>query len=432
MEYIGDNVIAMVFITLTAFSIFIINQRALEQMENELAERRRQECEKERLQTQLLHAQKIESVGRLAGGVAHDFNNLLTTVMGNTSMVIAKLGPESPVAPRLKDIMRAAESAAVLTRQLLAFSRRQVTEPRPLDLNGHIEGIAPLLARMIGEKVRPVLKLVSGVAPIMADPGQLEQIVINLVVNARDAMPEGGTVVIATHREHVNDPPPAASPIMKPGEYVVLSVSDSGTGIRADDIQHIFDPFFTTKPVGKGTGLGLALVYGSIQQNGGSIAVSSAPGAGTVMTVYFPAAGIISRTRAPRPEAPELPQGCESILLVEDDTTMLDFVRLILGSLGYRIHAATDGSAALALASTPGTMIDLLLTDFILPDTTGTTLAAQIIVHCADLKVLYMSGHAESRIMADGAAESGVHFIAKPFTTQELANKVRAVLDAEK
>ena len=430
IEYLADTAIAIVFITLTAYSVFVINQRAQELMANELAERRRQEYEKERLQAQLLHAQKMESVGRLAGGVAHDFNNLLTSVMGNTSLAITKLGADSPALPRLKDIMRAAESAAALTRQLLVFSRRQVTEPRPLDLNGHIESIAPLLEKMTGATVFPVLQLGVGVAPILADPGQVEQIVINLVVNARDAMPDGGRVVIATRRERFLEPPPGATPIMKPGDYVVLTVSDGGAGIRADDILRIFDPFFTTKPVGKGSGLGLALVYGAVQQNGGSIAVSSLPGKGTTMTVYFPVAGNIIRPRSPDLQPPELPRGGEAILLVDDDAAVLDFVRLILSSLGYRVTAVADGAAALAGIAAPGREVDLLLTDFILPDMTGTTLAAQVLVSHAGLKVLYMSGHAESMVMAEGAADSGVHFIAKPFTAQELASKIREILDA--
>jgi signal transduction histidine kinase len=290
IEYLADNSVALVFITLVALSVFVINQRALKQIENELAERRRQEAEKERLQTQLIHAQKMESIGRLAGGVAHDFNNLLTTIMGNTSMVIAKLGVESPAASRLKDIMRAAESAATLTRQLLAFSRRQVTEPRPIDLNSHIEGIAPLLSRLIGENMRLELKLGPGAASIMADPAQVEQIVINLAANARDAMPAGGSIVIETRKQRIDSPPPAANPIMKPGDHVVLSVSDNGTGIPANDIQHIFDPFFTTKPVGKGTGMGLAMVYGTVTNHHGLVRVESAEGKGTSFYVFLPKA----------------------------------------------------------------------------------------------------------------------------------------------
>ena len=431
IEYFADNAVALVFITLVAFSVFVINQRALAQIENELAERRRQESEKERLQAQLAHAQKMESIGRLAGGVAHDFNNLLTTIMGNTSMALTKLGADNPVAPRLKDVMRTAESAAALTRQLLAFSRRQVSEPRPIDLNSHIEGIAPLLSRLIGESMRLVLKLGPGTAPITVDPGQLEQVLINLVANARDAMSAGGSIVIETRKQHVDSPTPAANPIMKPGAHVVLSVTDNGTGIPADDIQHIFDPFFTTKPVGKGTGLGLALVYGAVRQNGGSIAVSSKPGAGTTMTVYFPISANNPRDRFPEPDPPELPRGRESVLLVDDDPAVLDFVKMIMASLGYRVHAAADGAAALAVIAEPGAGIDLLLTDFILPDMTGRTLAVQAQTRLAGLKVLFMSGHAENFAMTGSAVDNGGQFIAKPFTTQALAKKVREILDAK-
>jgi len=431
IEYLADNAVALVFITLTAFSVFVINQRALERMQSELAERRRQEFEKERLQAQLIHAQKMESIGRLAGGVAHDFNNLLTTVMGNTSMVLARMETDNPAVPRLKDVMRAAESAAALTRQLLAFSRRQVSEPRPIDLNSHIEGLAPLLSRLIGASVRLELKLGPGSAPIKADPGQVEQVLINLVANARDAMPSGGRIVIETRKRRIDSPPPTANPIVKPGVHVLLSVTDNGTGIPAADIQHIFDPFFTTKPVGKGTGLGLALVYGAVQQNGGSIAVSSKPGAGTTMTVYFPVSGNNALFRIQAQEPTELPQGREAVLLVDDDPAVLDFVKAILASLEYRVHAAADGAAALTAIAEPEAGIDLLLTDFILPDMTGTTLATQARALRSGLKVLFMSGHAEKTAMGEGAADHGGHFIAKPFTTQELANKVRAVLDAE-
>jgi signal transduction histidine kinase len=429
MEYFADNAVAIIFITLTAFTALLINQRALDQMEHELAERRRQESEKERLQAQLLHAHKMESVGRLAGGVAHDFNNLLTTVMGNAGLALAKLEPGSETSARLKDIMRAADSAAALTRQLLTFSRRQVIEPRPLDLNRHIEKIAQLLERLLGGGVQLVLLPGSGVGPIMADPGQIEQILINLTINARDAMPKGGTITIMTRNRRIVDSPPAASPVVKPGDYVILSVADTGAGIPEADRHRIFDPFFTTKPVGQGTGLGLATVYGAVQQNGGSIEVESGSGQGTVMTVYFPATGLVPRAAEPEDRPADLPGGNETILLVEDDAMVLEYIQLILSSLGYRILATADGSTALGLAAAPNARIDLLLTDVILPDMTGMTLAVQAHKNAPGLKVLYMSAHAESVIDHDGARETVIHFIAKPFTTQELANKVRQVLD---
>jgi hypothetical protein len=325
--------------------------------------------------------------------------------------------------------MRAAESAAALTRQLLAFSRRQVSEPRPIDLNSHIEGIAPLLSRLIGTTMRLVLKLGPGTAPITADPGQVEQVLINLVANARDAMPAGGRIVIETRKQRIDSPPPAANPILTPGIHVLLSVSDNGSGIPADDLQHIFDPFFTTKPVGKGTGLGLALVYGAVQQNGGSIAVSSKPGAGTTMTVYFPVSGNHALSRVQAQEPPELPQGRETVLLVDDDPAVLDFVQAVLVSLGYRVQAAADGAAALAAMAGPENGIDLLLSDCILPDMTGTTLTAQARTLRPGMKALFMSGHTEKTAMGGGAAGDGGHFIAKPFTAEELAKKVREVLD---
>ncbi len=429
MEYFSDNAVAIIFITLTAFTTFLIHQRALDQVESELAERRRQERENERLQAQLLHAHKMESVGRLAGGIAHDFNNLLTTVMGNAGLAMARLEPGSETSARLKDIMRAADSAAALTRQLLTFSRRQVIEPRPLDLNRHIEKSARLLERLLGEGIRLDLLLAPGVGPIMADPSQIEQILINLAVNSRDAMPDGGTITIETRNQRIGDPPPGASPVLKPGDYVALFVADSGMGIPEADLDRIFDPFFTTKPVGQGTGLGLASVYGAVQQNGGSIEVRSARGRGTVMTIYFPATGLVPRAAAPPDRPVDLPGGDETILLVEDDAMVLEYIQMILSSLGYRVRAAADGAAALSLASIPGAGIELLLTDVILPDMTGMTLAAQARKSVPGLKVLTMSGHAENMAAHEDGDTGSSHFIAKPFTTQELADKVRQVLD---
>jgi signal transduction histidine kinase/ActR/RegA family two-component response regulator len=431
LEYFADNAVAIVFITLSAFTAFLINQRALDQMESELAERRRQQSEKERLQAQLLHAHKLESVGRLAGGVAHDFNNLLTTIMGNADLAMAKLEPKSETGARLKDIMRAAERAAALTRQLLAFSRRQVIEPRPLDLKSHIEKSAGLLERLLGERIQLELILASGVGPIMADPGHIEQILINLTVNARDAMPGGGTITIAMHNQRIVSSPPMASPIMKPGDYVVLSVTDTGAGISEVDLQRIFDPFFTTKPVGQGTGLGLASVYGAVQQNNGSIEVKSCSGEGTVMTVYFPASGRAPRAKAMPDKPNDLPGGDETILIVEDDAMVLDYIQLVLSSLGYRVRTAADGATALSLAALPDAGIDLLLTDVILPDMTGMTLVTQLHRCASRLKVLYMSAHGENVVAQDGAAEAASYFIAKPFTTQALAAKVREVLNAD-
>ncbi|MCU0275804.1 MAG: ATP-binding protein [Acidobacteria bacterium] len=430
MEYVFDNAVAIVFITLTAFAVFLINQRALEQMKNELAERRRQEDETKRLQAQLVHALKMESVGRLAGGVAHDFNNLLTMVMGNTSLALAKQDAGSPAAARLKDVMRAAESAASLIRQLLAFSRREAIEPRPLDLNRLIIKITSLLERLLGSDVKPVLKLGAGIGPIMADPSQVEQIVVNLAINARDAMPGGGILTIETRNQRIDSPPALASPVLKPGDYVALSVTDTGIGIPENDLPRIFDPFFTTKPVGQGTGLGLASVYGAVQQNGGAIAVSSAPGKGTVMTVYFPATKLAPRAGEPASRSEDLPGGNEAVLLVEDDAMVLEFIQLVLSGLGYRVQGAADGAGALKLAAAPGARYDLLLTDVILPDMTGTALAAKTLPRLPGARLLYMSAHAENVIVHDGIVDGGVHFIAKPFTAPELARKIRSVLDA--
>jgi signal transduction histidine kinase/CheY-like chemotaxis protein len=429
VDYLADSGLALLFVTFTAYSVFFINQRALDSMEDELAERRRQESAKLRLQEHLTHAQKMESVGRLAGGVAHDFNNLLTTIMGNTSLVMMKMDADSPANARLRDILKAAESASTLTKQLLAFSRKQVIEPRLIDLNRHIERSARMLARLINENIKTVLELGHGIGPILADPLQVEQIVINLVVNAGDAMPEGGTITIATRAAHIETPPPGTDPLMKPGDYAALSITDTGTGMAAEIIPHIFDPFFTTKPAGKGTGLGLASVYGAVSQNNGSIEVRSAPGRGSTMTAYFPIAADSTPALWPAPEAETLPQGSESILLAEDDPGVRTFVAMVLTSLGYRVYSAGDGDTTLAMAVPPGTKMDLLLADVILPDMTGPALAALAQKKFVVRKVLYMSGHAESVIVHRGIVDKGVNFIAKPFTALQIAKKVREVID---
>ncbi|MBP7582577.1 MAG: response regulator [Spirochaetes bacterium] len=395
----------------------------------DITERRKEESEKARLEEHLLHAQKMESVGRLAGGVAHDFNNLLTTIMGNTSLVMMDLGPGNPAAAQLKDVMKAAESASTLTKQLLAFSRKQVISPRPIDLNAQITRTAQLLERVIGEDIRPVMLLDPGLGPIMADPGQVEQILINLAVNARDAMPGGGTITIETRPARIDIPPRDANPIMKPGDYAALTITDTGTGMTDDVIRHIFDPFFTTKPVGKGTGLGLASVYGAVRQNGGAIQVKSAPGRGTAMTVYFPAADAHPWTGEPAPDDGALPRGTEAVLVVEDDAKVRDFIVKVLSDLGYRVQAAHNGTSALETAGGPGAGFAILLIDVILPDMTGPVLAAQIVKGAGGPRVLFMSGHAESVIVHHGIVDGGINFIPKPFTARDLARRVRGVLD---
>ncbi|MBN1774780.1 MAG: response regulator [Deltaproteobacteria bacterium] len=397
----------------------------------DVSERHRQERERRRLEEHLVHAQRLESVGRLAGGVAHDFNNLLTTIMGNAGLLMLDLGGDAETAARLRDVAKAAESAAALTRQLLAFSRKQMIEPQPLDLNVHIERSARLATRVIPENVKPVLELGAGIGPILTDPGQIEQIVINLAVNAGDAMPGGGTVTIATRAVRLEASPPNTDPPLSPGDYAVFSVSDTGAGIPPEVREHIFEPFYTTKPVGKGTGLGLASVHGAVVQNGGAIEVESAPGRGTTMTIYFPVIAEADAARRLRstPQAAGPSRGTETVLLVEDDPRVLEFVERALLRLGYRVLAAADGAAALAAATEPGRRIDLLLTDVILPDMTGPSLAERARDRLGAAKVLFMSGHAENVVVHHGIVDSGVQFIAKPFTAHQLAAKLRDVLD---
>ncbi len=395
----------------------------------DITERRRQDNERARLEEQLLHAQKMESVGRLAGGIAHDFNNLLTTIIGNTGLLQMDANEGAPEQSRLNDIMKAAESAAALTKQLLAFSRKQMIEPKLIDLNALIEETWKLIARLIGEDITPIMILSPSIGMIMADPGQIEQIIINLVVNSRDAMPGGGKLIIETRRARIETPPPVAVPAMIPGDYVAFTITDTGTGISDEAMRHLFDPFFTTKPVGKGTGLGLASVYGAVTQNGGSIEVKTSPGKGTAMTVYLPAAGqgITPEDTAQRKDI--LPGGAESVLLVEDDESVREFIHETLAVLGYRVTPAGSALDAIGIAERAEAPFDLLLADVVLPDMAAPRMAERIMVGAPETSVLYISGHSESEVVSRGIISNGLNFLAKPFTAQSLAIKVRETLD---
>ncbi len=394
---------------------------------HDITERERAREHRERLEDQLRQAQRMESVGRLAGGVAHDFNNLLTVILGNLESVLAALNPADPIYQPLSDVQRAGESAASLTRQLLAFSRKQVIEPTAVNLNAVLDNLEGMLRRIIGEDVALEMHRAAELSRVRADAGQLEQVIVNLSVNARDAMPDGGRLVIEAADVEVGDEICGVNPAARPGRFVRLSFSDTGAGMSEDALAHAFEPFFTTKATG--TGLGLAMVYGAVSQNGGFVNLTSEAGRGTTVDVFLPAAsGSEAASRAYEAAAPGT--GAETILLVEDDRTVRELTERALKRHGYRVLACSDGAAALAAAESFQDPIHLLLTDVVMPEMNGRELAVRMALIRPDTRTLFTSGHPSDAMSRHDLLEPGLHFIAKPYTPHTLAAKVRAVLDA--
>ena len=382
-----------------------------------------------RLEDQLRQAQKMEAVGRLAGGVAHDFNNLLMVIQGHTSLLSERLQEGSAERRSVDQIQKSSERAAALTRQLLAFSRMQVMQPRVLDLNGVVADTGKMLRRVIGEHIDLILRYDSGLGRVKADPGQIEQVLLNLVVNARDAMPSGGKVVIETCNLSLDEAAARRISSLHPGSYVVLSVSDTGVGMDPETQSHIFEPFFTTKEQGKGTGLGLATVYGIVQQSGGHITVYSQPGQGATFRLYFPRVEEpADRGSGIRPR-PKMPKGSETILLVEDETEVRELAREALRRGGYAVLEASDGANALRVAESFTGLIHLLLTDVVMPKLGGPDLAARLLEMRPGLRVLYMSGYSEFISAGHGEIGPLTYFLQKPFSLESLGRKVRDVLD---
>ncbi len=385
--------------------------------------------ERKLLEGQLRQAQKMEAVGRLAGGVAHDFNNLLTTVIGFSDLVLAGLPADSPIRADLEEIRRAGERAADLTRQLLAFSRQQLVEMRSLDPNVVVREVDKMLRRLIGEDVELVLHLDPDVGVVRGDAGQLEQVLVNLALNARDAMPQGGRLTIETSRAELEEPSANLATTVPPGRYSVISVADTGTGIDAETLKHIFEPFYTTKERGKGTGLGLATVYGIVKQSGGYIHVTSAPREGSVFEIFLPEAdGLVD----PRPTPPPLrirAGAGETVLLVEDEPSVKLFASRVLSQLGYTVLVAENGQEALRLEARHEGPIHVLLTDWVMPGLRGDELAAAMRPRRPGVKVIYMSGYAREAYERHGVLEPGVPLLRKPLTAGVLAAQVRKVLD---
>jgi two-component system cell cycle sensor histidine kinase/response regulator CckA len=381
---------------------------------------------RKQLQAQVLQASKMDAIGRLAGGVAHDFNNILTAIVGNAAL-LADTVPEGDDRELVHNIEDAAARATGLTRQLLAFGRRQMLEPRVIDVSDAVSGIGALLRRIVGEDI-DFQALTSKVpSRVFADPTQLEQVIVNLAVNAREAMPKGGRLTIEVASVELDDLYTATHPEVTPGAYVLLAVSDTGAGMDAETQAKIFEPFFTTKSDAGGTGLGLATVYGIVRQSGGSINVYSEVGRGTVFKVYLPQVVDPVATKDAVP-APDVPRGGGTILVAEDDEAVRGITVMTLGRQGYRVLAADGGTSALALATAHEGRIDLLVTDVVMGGMSGLDLARQLQAVRPEIRTLYVSGYTENTIVHHGVVEAGISFLAKPFTPVSLARKVAEVM----
>ncbi len=385
--------------------------------------------ERRLLEDQLRQAQKMEAVGQVAGGVAHDFNNMLTAILGNAELVLGELPVDDAHRNNIEEIRSAGQRAAALTQQLLAFSRKQILTTRVLHLGGVVNGIIPMLRRLIGENID--LRAVSlNRGHVKADRMQMEQVLMNLAVNARDAMPDGGRLTIETADVVLDQAYAREHPYVTPGPYVLLVVSDTGDGMDAATRKRVFEPFFTTKPTGKGTGLGLATVYGIAKQSGGHIHVHSEPGRGTTFKVYLPRTDEVEAVRQPAPD-PQRPLGGDgTILLVEDEDVVRKFAHRVLESYGYTVHAVADPRRAIEFANARSGGIDLILTDVVLPDMNGRTMATLLQQQHPESKVLYMSGYADQAIVHHGVLDEATCFLPKPFTAEALARSVRECLEA--
>jgi CheY-like chemotaxis protein len=370
----------------------------------------------------------MEAVGRLAGGVAHDFNNLLTVILSYSDLVLQELSPDNPNRDDVEQIRKAAVGASTLTRQLLAFSRQQILEPQVLDMNTVVASAEKLFGRLLGEDVRVSTKLAEDLGAVKVDPGQLEQIIMNLAVNARDAMPRGGRLTIETENVDMDEAYVRGHPVARAGRYAMLAVSDTGIGMDAKTQARIFEPFFTTKEPGKGTGLGLATVYGIVKQSGGFIWLYSEPGHGTSFKIYLPR--VDEPVETSQAAVPEVSGGTETLLVVEDVPAVRVVARQMLERQGYTVLEAPDAETALRIAAKHEGAINLLLTDVVMPDVSGRELADQLGRLRPQIKVLYMSGYTDDAIVRHGVLQEGIAYLQKPFTPDSLARKVRSVLDA--
>jgi len=381
-----------------------------------------------RTQEQLVQAQKMEAAGQLAGGVAHDFNNLLAVIIGRSELLLTRLAPSDPARRPVELIRAASDRAAALTRQLLAFSRKQVLQPTVLDLSDVVANAERLLRRLIGEDIHVVTLRSPTPCAVNADPGQLEQVILNLAINARDAMPQGGQLTLETTTVQLDADFVGTHLGARAGPHALLVVSDTGVGMTPEVQQHIFEPFFTTKGPTKGTGLGLATVFGIVKQHEGYITVESAPGQGATFRIYLPWVEAVAEVAAPTPGGPVL-GGAETLLLVEDDEAVRDLAREILTAYGYTVVAARHPGEALLIGERRPGVIDLLLTDVVMPEMNGRELAERLTALRPGMKVVYMTGYTDDAIVQHGVQKAGVTLLQKPFTPAALARAVRDVLD---
>ena len=380
------------------------------------------------LEAQLRQSQKMDAIGRLAGGVAHDFNNLLVVIQSYAELIREDLPEENPARQDLDEVLAATRRAAALTKQLLAFSRSEPVQPVDLQLSEVVSGIEKMLRRIIGEDIELFIELSPTLGLVRADPGQLDQVLLNLVVNARDAMPSGGQLTIATQNVTLNHEDVDAHPNLTPGDFVMLAVTDTGTGMDAETQRRIFEPFFTTKEVGKGTGLGLATVYGIVQQSGGQVRVYSELGRGTAFKLYFPRRDEAARTLAPRAATGEKTQLGATVLVVEDDSAVRQVAARILRGHGYRVLEARRPAEARAVCDEHGSQIHLLLTDVIMPECTGPQLAQELTSRHPELRVIYMSGYPGGAAARAGALDNDAVYIEKPFSPKTLIERVSFAL----
>jgi signal transduction histidine kinase/ActR/RegA family two-component response regulator len=391
--------------------------------------RKRSELEQKKLQAQLLQAHKMESVGRLAGGVAHDFNNMLGVILGHTELALLRTDDKHKLCSDLNEIQKAAKRSADITKQLLAFARKQTISPRQLDLNDTVESMLNMLRRLIGENIDLAWNPAPHIWSVKIDPSQIDQILANLCVNARDAISGVGKLTIETGRKSFDEAYCNEHPGVIPGDFALLAVSDNGCGMDKEILDNLFEPFFTTKEVGKGTGLGLATIYGIVKQNNGFINVYSEPGQGSTFKIYLPRLVAEEDTDKAVPEKKAAAGGTETILLVEDEPTILRMTRMMLERKGYTVLSAATPSAAMEKATHHSGPIDMLMTDVVMPEMNGRDLAGQITDLYPDIRLLFMSGYTSNVIAHQGVLDDGVAFIQKPFSMADMTEKVREVLD---
>lgn len=413
------------FLEVNAALVEYKDQQAILSVNRDITERRQ-------LEDQFRQAQKMEAIGRLAGGVAHDFNNLLTAITGYSQLLMMNLPKDNPIRSDIEEIFKAGERAASLTRQLLAFSRKQVLQPSNLNINAIVADVERMLRRLIGEDIDIVIALAPGLGNVKADRGQIEQVIMNLVVNARDAMPRGGKLTLETSRVILDENYVRGHIGVKPGSYVMLAVSDTGCGMDKETQTRIFEPFFTTKEQSKGTGLGLSTVYGIVKQSGGDIWVYSEVGRGTTFKLYLPLIAETAGVSSQLDIGQELRRGTETILLVEDEAVLCRLNARVLHDQGYTVLEAESGKEALEISSEYDGEIHLLLTDVVMPELSGNALLTEILPARPDIKVLFVSGYSDDAVVHHGVLDSGAPFLSKPFRPETLARKVREVLDGKR